>query len=263
MRPDADRTQPELPCVWVTAGVLNYRLCDREYECEGCPLYEALRGGASAEGTVAGALEAASVASSGVEDPVGRYLAELGTGCTLHLDRAYSAEGLWVECESSGMLRIGLDDYTQRLLQPIDDVVLPRVGVWLRHGASCAVVNRGRLAIGLRCPIAGEVVAVPPRPVRGPARSGERAEEPWWFRLDPHEPVARAAGLFRNEALLGWYLGRVRAVRSHLTAVMLPPEGHLGGPALADGGITTEDLEMVLGREHFESLVGTLFPLQI
>ena len=40
-----DRTHAELPCVWVSAGVLSYRPCDREYECEGCPLYLALRGG--------------------------------------------------------------------------------------------------------------------------------------------------------------------------------------------------------------------------
>ena len=262
MRCDPDRTQRELPCVWVSAGVLSYRLCDREYECEGCPLHQALCGGGIG-GPATGHPEVSFAASAGGDDPVGRYLAGLGTGCTMHLDRPYSAEGLWMASEPTGTLRIGLDDYTLRLLQPIDDVVLPRVGVWLRHGAPCALVNRGRLAIGLRCPIAGEVVAVHPRPVRGPARSGESAEERWWFRVNPHEPVATAVGLYRNEALLGWHLGRVRAVRDHLTAVMQPPAGGVAGPVLADGGITTEDLEMVLGRERFEALVGTLFPLQI
>lgn len=261
MRCVPDRTQSELPCVWVTAGVISYRPCDREYDCESCPLYQALRGGGTG-GAASGEPEASFAASAGGDDPVGRYLLDLGSGCALHLDRPYSAEGLWMESEPTGTLRIGLDDYTLRLLQPIDDVVLPRVGVWLRHGASCALVNRGRLAIALRCPIAGEVVAVHPRPVRAPARSGESAEQRWWFRVKAHEPVAEAAGLYRNEALLGWYLGRVRAVRNHLTAVMLPPAGRLAGRALADGGIPTEDLEMVLGRERFEALVGTLFPLQ-
>ena len=33
-----------LPCVWMSAGVINYRLCDREYECESCPLDTAIRG---------------------------------------------------------------------------------------------------------------------------------------------------------------------------------------------------------------------------
>lgn len=33
-----------LPCVWMTAGVINYRLCDREFECESCPFDAAIRG---------------------------------------------------------------------------------------------------------------------------------------------------------------------------------------------------------------------------
>lgn len=263
MRPVADQTLRELPCVWVSAGVLSYRLCDREYECEGCALYQALRGGGSAEGTSTGALEAAKDVPAGVEDPVRRYLAGLGSGCALHLDRAYSAEGLWIDSEPSGKLKIGLDDYTLRLLQPVADVVLPRAGVWLAHGAPCAWVNRGRLAIALRCPVAGEVVEVHPRPVLGPLRSGDSAEQRWWFRLNPHESLAMAAGLYRSEALLGWFLARVRVVHDHLAAVMTPSAGGALGPALADGGIPTLDLEMVLGRERFEALVGTLFPLQV
>ena len=262
MRPVTDGTNTELPCVWVSAGVLSYRLCDREYECEGCPLHLALRGGG------VGALtpdlaEAAPTGAPRGEDPVGRYLAELGAGCTLHLDLAYSADGLWLQVESSGALRIGLDDYTLRLLQPVDDVVLPRVGAWLRHRAPCAWVNRGRLAIALRCPVAGEVVEVHSRPILGPPRSGEDAEQRWWFRVNPHESVALAAGLYRNEALLTWFLGRVRAVDDQLNAVMTSAAGGALGPALGDGGIPTRDLEMVLGRERFEALVGTLFPLQV
>ena len=34
-------------CVWVTAGVLNYKLCDRDFDCEHCPLDAALRDRAS------------------------------------------------------------------------------------------------------------------------------------------------------------------------------------------------------------------------
>jgi glycine cleavage system H lipoate-binding protein len=258
MQPTPDRTRTELPCVWVSAGVLSYRLCDREYDCEGCPLYLALRGGGAAAVAGDGAARSPDAAPGG-DDPVARYLAELGAGCTLHLDRAYSAEGLWMERESSGAdgeLRIGMDDYTLRLLQPVDNVVLPRPGVWLQHRAPCAWVNRGRLAIALRCPVAGEVIEVDPRPALGPPAS-------WWFRIKPHESVALAAGLYRNEALLSWFLTRVRAVHQQLDAAMAPPEGGALGPALSDGGLPTRDLEAVLGRERFEALVGALFPIQI
>jgi glycine cleavage system H lipoate-binding protein len=262
MEPEPDRMPAQLPCVWVSAGVLNYRLCDREYECENCPLYLALRGGAD---MVVGrsAADVLPTDAARDEDPVGPYLAALGAGCALHLGRTYSADGLWLENEPGGALRIGLDDFTLRLLQPVDDVVLPRVGVWLAHQAPCAWVDRGRMAITLRCPVSGEVLEVQPRPVLIPPRSGEGAGPRWWFRLNPHEPVAAAAGLYHNEALLNWFLGRLRAVRDHLSAAMTTSRAGVAGPTLADGGIPTQDLEVVIGRERFEALVGTLFPLQV
>ena len=33
------------PCLWMSAGLLTYRLCDRDFDCEGCPLDSALRRG--------------------------------------------------------------------------------------------------------------------------------------------------------------------------------------------------------------------------
>jgi hypothetical protein len=32
-----------LPCVWMAAGLLAYKLCDRGFDCESCPLDCALR----------------------------------------------------------------------------------------------------------------------------------------------------------------------------------------------------------------------------
>jgi glycine cleavage system H lipoate-binding protein len=165
--------------------------------------------------------------------------------------------------DAAGDVRVGLDDYTLRLLRPLDDVVLPRIGVWLQHGAPCAWLNRGRLAIALRCPVAGEVAAVHPCPTLAPPGDGEPDSERWWFRLRPHETLAAAAGLHRNEALLRWFLGRVRTVREQLDAVMAPAAAPVAGPLRNDGGLPARDLEAVLGRGRFEALVGALFPVQI
>jgi hypothetical protein len=35
-----------LKCVWMQAGNVDYKLCDREYECDECPFDQAIRGGA-------------------------------------------------------------------------------------------------------------------------------------------------------------------------------------------------------------------------
>lgn len=33
------------PCVWMSAGLISYRLCERGFDCDNCPLDAALRGG--------------------------------------------------------------------------------------------------------------------------------------------------------------------------------------------------------------------------
>lgn len=37
-----------LPCVWMSAGLVAYKLCDRNFECEGCPFDLAMRGARAA-----------------------------------------------------------------------------------------------------------------------------------------------------------------------------------------------------------------------
>ncbi|MBS4028682.1 MAG: hypothetical protein KGZ58_08590 [Ignavibacteriales bacterium] len=32
----------ELKCVWMDAGIVAYKLCERKYRCENCPLYAAI-----------------------------------------------------------------------------------------------------------------------------------------------------------------------------------------------------------------------------
>jgi len=254
MRATREGPSGEQPCVWVSAGVLSYRPCDREFDCEACPLYQALRAG---HGDAGGTARAAGP-SSRAEDHAGRYMAALGAGCTLHLDRAYTPEGLWLE-RTPTAVQVGLDGYTLRLLHPVDDVVLPRPGGSMRRGAPAVWVNRGRHVVALRSALDGEVVEVNPDPVLvAPATGGG---DRWWFRMTPHQNVGDAPGLLRDEALLGWYLGRVRAVRSQLDAAMGLAAESPAGPVLADGGIPALDLEIVLGRERFDTLLRTLFPL--
>ncbi len=37
-------------CVWMEAGILSYLLCDREFDCDRCPLDEAMRSHFSPDG---------------------------------------------------------------------------------------------------------------------------------------------------------------------------------------------------------------------
>lgn len=262
----AEGRDEELPCVWVLAGVLNHRPCHRHYECEGCELYRALQGRENEEGTPrlerplldpSSAQEAARPTEP-ASPAVSAYLADLTRGCTLHLDRPYTEGNLWIDATDPDALVVGLDCQALRVLYPLEDIVLPRTGVWLERGEAMGWLLRGHLALPLRAPISGEVLEVNESlapTLRG--EGGAEGSDPWLLRLQPHEELEAVQGLLRGEGMLGWYRDRLAILREHLR--IATAHGAEAGPTLNDGGTVNRNLEEVLGPRSFRSLVDRLF----
>ena len=145
MRQDKAALRDEAPCIWAQAGVLSYRPCDRHYECDGCPLYHALRGGSAPVENEEPEADAHVTA----------HLSRLIAGCTLHLDRAYSAGHWWVDTAKAPDLTLGIEGLVLRVLSPVDDIVVPPLGVWLRRAEPCGWIRRGHASVPLHAPIAG------------------------------------------------------------------------------------------------------------
>jgi len=247
-------------CIWVAAGVLSYRICDRNFECETCELYHALRGDAAAVlpdlASVAEAHEAADA------DAAGAYVRRLTAGCALKFDRAYSRGHFWIERDLSGELLIGLGEHVVRVLYPVDGVVMPRPGVRLKRGEPCGWITRGRVQVPLTMPVSGEVRAINADAADALRCGGRRQDVEWLFRLHPLEDPDAVPGCYRGEEAVAWYLGTMQLLRRHLEEA-LTPAGIPVGPTMADGGVVDINLETVLGRERFERLVDELFHMHI
>lgn len=253
----------ELPCIWVLAGVLSYRPCPFDYDCERCELYHALRG--------ADPNEPPSDEESRTTDPDAEltdqasvYVCALTRGCKLYIDRPYSRCHFWLEAAEKEDVLLGLDSYLMRLLYPIDDITLPPPGVLMKRGEPCGWITRGRMAVPLKAPITGLVRD------RNESlldevqdRGGVNGGDDWLLRLEAHEDLASVPDLFRGEATLIWYLKKVQALKSSLGEVMTEGSEGALGVLLNDGGEANLDVEDVLGRDRFEALVEEMFRLQI
>ena len=257
----------ELPCIWVLAGVLSYRACDRNYDCEHCELYRALRGrtGPDAERMALGAPagQAGSTTTAVVDDVVNAYVCYLTAGCTLHFDRPYSPDHFWLD-RTNGHVAVGLDDHVLRVLYPVEDIVPPKVGMCLKRGEPCGWVVRRRSTIPLTMPVSGEVREVNGRfvnTVRDTHRGGD--DEPWFFRVEPNEDIDAVPGLYRGEQALQWYLHKIQVLKRHLQDAVVPEAQRHLGAMMADGGTPSLDLEAILGREGFEALVDEIFRVHI
>lgn len=262
MRGPEDRVDAaDAPCVWMLAGVLNYRLCDRNYECETCELYHALHGDPASDLSDAGS---GGMEGAGASDLADRHLRRLTVGCALHLDRAYSRSHFWIERHAEGnQLDVGLAAHVLRALHPLDDLVMPRTGVRLKRGEPCGWLTRGRVSIPLTVPISGDVRDRNENAIEAVRRSGGMSDGRWLFRVDPLEDLDHVPGLAHGEEAIAGYLGTLHLLKRYLLEALSPPDTCEVGRTMADGGTAAPDLEAVLGRERFERLVDELFRVHI
>jgi glycine cleavage system H protein len=66
----------------------------------------------------------------------------------------------WVEVQPSGTAMIGLDDFAQKLIGRIDDVMLPEVGKQINRGDVLFAVKQDNRRAAFASPIDGKVVMV-------------------------------------------------------------------------------------------------------
>ena len=129
------------PCVWMCAGLVRYRLCNRDFDCEHCPLDAALRGELR-------------------PDPPGSALLfspdhEAG----LPADRCYSSGHTWARPsrEHARAWRVGIDAFAATLIGSVREVSCePFEHLYARETLCTVDLGVGTLAIG--APISGRVL---------------------------------------------------------------------------------------------------------
>lgn len=257
------------PCVWVQAGVLSYRPCHRDFDCESCELFHALRGPVEDReapgetrpfGTAGEDHRRAKTERvfSDVEGEASALLTQLTEGCDLHLDLPYSPGHFWIKEVAGGEVLLGFDCQTLRILFPVEGFILPGPGVWLKRGEAMGWIQRGHLALPLPAPISGEVLEVNHALVAEIEERGFPASQArWLIRLKPHEPMADIPELFRGQSMLNWYQRKLHLVREYLLNAV--NAGVPTGETLNDGGELNRNLEEVLGADSFRELLDRLF----
>lgn len=220
-----------LPCIWMVAGVLRYRLCNRGFECDACPLDAALRG------------DPPRSAAREVRVPSWR----------LPDDRRYHGGHAWIEQREPGRVRCGLDAFVAAAVGRPNGVIVPPVGARVERGRTAFWLTVGGDPLRVRSPVSGTVcrrnesLALDPGLVsRDPYGDG------WLVDVRPAEADHPNGSLLDASAMRGRVVEHVRDLRCRLHHV----EGV--GPTLADGGERIGDPRRVLGEAGYLAWLRTI-----
>jgi glycine cleavage system H lipoate-binding protein len=222
----------------MAAGLVNYKLCDRDFDCDHCPLDAALRG------------DSWQMVSWEVRTPA-RLPAD-----RFPADRLYSTGHLWVQMPESrgGTARIGLDSFAASLLGRLIEVRVP------------PGPRDDRLTAELRLD-SGPLTLTLPLRVETTEPNTALHERPDLALTDPYSEgwLLAAGGMaavaldeFLNaEQALEQAQRDLRMFRRHVALEMLAETTDLGR-CMADGGEPLTDLRQILGAARLHSLLRKL-----
>ncbi|NOG54495.1 MAG: hypothetical protein HND57_09245 [Planctomycetes bacterium] len=232
-------------CVWMSAGVLNYKLCDRNYNCEHCPLDAALRG-------------VAPECQSGRSKSHGLLTYRDG----FPSDRHYTRGHTWVQphADGSGSIRIGLDRFAVEHL--------PRITL-VRWAGDSSSYDAGRVlcrlffdgvSLPLECPFA--ISGYEPNPVlenESEVVSADPYERGWIADLVPADPhVLDTVSLLDARQATRLASVESRRLRRCLAFHLLVQDDSRPTSSLQNEHRLLDNLRHLLGAPRFLQLLGEL-----
>ncbi|MFH1268562.1 MAG: hypothetical protein ABIK89_22795 [Planctomycetota bacterium] len=230
------------PCVWMSAGLLTYKLCDRDFDCDRCPLDTGLRGG-----TLAGSHHE-------------RLLAPRRGAGVFPEDRLYSSGHSWVKAvgrRDDRLQRFGLDAFAAAIVGHCGGVrweVSPRT---VSRGEAICQIDLGLGMLSVGAPLSVVVVDGNRSLHRAPRRLVTAPYQDGWILEFKVLDVAEFDGLMAAEAARDKTRMDLQRFRRRV-AVQLFANGEGLSQSMADGGEVITDLRQMLGGSAYLNLLREL-----
>lgn len=157
-------------------------------------------------------------------------------GFQVPIDTYYLHRGhAWAVIEDEGRVRVGLDDFSQKLLGPAEEVRLPEVGkVYYQDHLCLALVRQGNKA-SFEAPVDGAIEAVNPQVRQNPQLvHDDPYGEGWLFLVKPINLRRNLENLLSGEANAAWI-----DAESHRLLNLMETQA---GVTLPDGGAVIDDV---------------------
>ncbi len=285
VRPDK-KGQSANPCIWMQAGVVEFKNCNNYYDCTTCKYDLGMEKKASQgrQMTWQDAMRRRSglerVCRHSLTNRIAKRQCAYDYECS-HCDfdqffedvwttktRGFPTEvhrvkgfevpmgyyfhngHAWARIESGGYIRVGMDDFALKLLGKADALDLPLMGKELDQDTPGWGLKRGNNAADVLSPVDGVIMEVNSG-VRDD--SGLTNREPygegWLFVLRNPDLKKTMKNLMDDITGLGWLDGEVSKLEGMIEEV--------AGPLAADGGHLADDIFGNLPGLGWESLTST------
>ena len=182
-------------------------------------------------------------------EPAPAKAAGRGSWFTLAGERFYHPGHTWVAPYGAEIVRVGLDDFAQKLVGIADRIELPAAGAPVEQGERSFALRIGDRSVPVLAPVSGsvlrtndEVLAVPSLVNEDPYGRG------WLMEIRVPRLAGNLKNLLSGRLAHDWMRGTAAALRARVDQDGL-------GPVLADGGLPVSGMARALDAAEWDRLV--------
>lgn len=222
-------------CIWMSAGLIKHKICERNYECDDCPIDKAMKGDIADSSPTT-----KSISKDELKQLVDGFLVPDG----LFYHQGHS----WLRVETDDIATVGIDDFACKLVGRIEHVKLPSVGSKIRQGERAWTIYLNHKSFDMLSPLEGEVILVNSSVVKSPALINESPyDKGWLFKVRASRLSADLKNLLSKELARRWT--EIEVERLYLEA-----NNNLGKVRF-DGGLVVDGIAKILRAHDWDTLI--------
>ena len=228
--------QEERKCIWMTTGLISYKLCDRSYHCETCPFDQAIKNEQSCDGS-----------TREEEDNWAEGITEGDPSVPGNGNIFYHPTHSWVKVEDPENARVGIDDLITQLISGLKIVILPQLNSLVGQGECFAHIIQEDYILPVISPLSGSIQTVNKRLTKEPGLvTTDPRGEGWLVTVKPDNLESDLKNLIFGRKALLWYQKEEKEMLDR-TEILLRRNQQNLGPTMQDGGVRISRLKDMLG----------------
>jgi glycine cleavage system H protein len=195
------------------------------------------------------------ISSSGtaVQEAVEGVVPAIGGWFHLPEGKIYYHQGhSWAIPESGNVVRVGIDDFAQKLVGRIDAVKFPQVGSQVLQGEKAWSLLVGAKSLDMLSPVDGKIVAINETLIGSPESIGKDPYgQSWLLKVQVPKVAANLKNLLSGELARKWMGG----IKENLFTRM----NYNLGTVSQDGGVPVYGIARSLDPEKWDEIVREYF----
>ena len=258
----------EFKCIWMNAGVISYKLCKYQYECENCLFDIAMR----TDELKPSIPSWTSRTRVPTQTEGGKTLEHRGAGwrmvedllapfqhCVLHENLYYHFGHTWVNSDTLEGVKIGLDDFAMKVLPQTSVVLTCAPQSRIVAGRPCCWVVKDNCALSILAPLNGVILSVNSRVSEQPdLLYQDPYGEGWLITIKPDALQDDLKNLMFGETVFWWYQQDMAKLRHYFMSIFEKNRA-IVGETLCDGGERHTNLYDAVGSKMYFEMIRPFF----